>query len=390
MNDAEKILDQLDARDLGRKLQLARKKRGMTQAEAANIISAGRTTLVAIEKGDRRIRPSELLKLTIAYGRDISIFVEETRIETLFAEPQFRGPKRLESKSDSTIDLWIEELRSLSYNYYELEQSLDAPLVKRYPREYQLGMLRADELGEKIALEERQRLGIGDGPIPELRTLLAQDVGLRIYRLPIEPSTYSAIYLYSDQIGGCIAINGNHPAARTRFSLAHEYGHFLTSRFKHNVYANYGYPGRSKTELVADQFAVHFLMPASGVARRFKDIRNLKRKFTPYDLVDMAHYFGVSVEALSHRLEGLKLIPTGLLDYLRKQGFKVLDVQRQLGQEQLPASGQRLPVRHQLLALQALQQELVGVSEIADLLEVELVQVRAMFTTLYDQTFKTE
>lgn len=46
-------------------------------------------------------------------------------------------------------------------------------------------------------------------------------------------------------------------------------------------------------------------MPTTGITRRFSDIRKSKGKVTPYDLVEMAHYFGVSFEALSYRLEAL-------------------------------------------------------------------------------------
>ena len=85
-------------------------------------------------------------------------------------------------------------------------------------------------------------------------------------------------------------------------------------------------------------------MPSTGVVRRFKDIRNLKKQFTPYDLVDMAHYFGVSVDALSYRLEDLRLIGTGALEDLKDKGFKVNEAQKELGLEELSESRQRLPV----------------------------------------------
>lgn len=383
MNEAEKIIALLEPEHVGRKLRLARKKQDMTQEEAAHVIGASRTTMVAIEKGERKIRPDELLKLSIAYEQDINIFLEQSHVDNLFTDPQFRGPVELESVLASDMEVRIDELRSLSFNYYELERLLNEPLVKKHPGEYKLGRLRPSELGEQIAIEERQRLGLGDGPIPDLRKLLAREVGLRIYYLSDIPSAYSAIYLYSDKIGGCIAVNGKHRATRCRFTLAHEYGHFLTSRFKSNVYR---YPGRSTTERIADQFAVHLLMPSTGVVRRFKDIRNFKKQFTPYDLVDMAHYFGVSVEALSYRLEDLRLIGTGALEDLKDKGFKVNQAQKELGLEELPESRQRLPVRHQLLASQALEDGLIGESEFADLLQVERVIARSVYNVLRERT----
>lgn len=50
------ILDNIYLRTLGELLQQARKKCNMTQANAAKIIDAARTTMIAIEKGERRIK----------------------------------------------------------------------------------------------------------------------------------------------------------------------------------------------------------------------------------------------------------------------------------------------------------------------------------------------
>ena len=375
MNEAEKIIALVDSSEIGRKLRSARTRLQMTQAEAARIIGTGRTTMVAIENGSRRIQPDELLKLSIAYGRDIGKFLEVSRIDDLFPTLQFRGPTVPDALGNSAMEACFDELRSLSYDYYELELLLDEPLVKKYPSEYRLGKLRPSDLGEQIALEERQRLGLGDGPIPGLRKLLARDVGLRIFYLSAFPSEYSAIYAYSHRIGGCIAVNARHPIARCRFSLAHEYGHFLTSRSITDVCRDSDSWTR---EQIADQFAVHFLMPSTGIARRFMDLRNAKGQFTPYDLVDMAHYFGVSVEALSYRMEALRLIGTGILDVLRERGFKVNEVRKEIGLEESPESRQRLPVRHQLLASQALVVGLLSEGEFADLLEVDRVTARAI------------
>ena len=65
----DNILENIDMRQLGKLLQQARKQRGMTQEDAAKLIEASRTTMIAIEKGDRRLKPGELIKLARAYGK---------------------------------------------------------------------------------------------------------------------------------------------------------------------------------------------------------------------------------------------------------------------------------------------------------------------------------
>lgn len=388
MSDAERILSAIDPRELGKKVRLARERRGMTQEDAADAIGVSRTTMVAIEKGERRLRPHELVQLALEYGRDISDFVHPSRYEDVFTDPQFRGPEEYESKEDAQIEQWIETLKELSYDYYECGRLLASPLIKKYPPEYDTGDLKPEEIGESIALEERQRLGLGDRPISDVRALLEQEVGLRIYYLPLKPSKYSAIYVYSDRLGGCIAVNSQHPEERCRMSLAHDYGHFLTSRYQPDLYIEGIFPRRLRSERIADQFAIHFLMPTTAIIRRFTDIRRSQGKVTPYNLIDMAHYFGASFEALCYRLEELRLIPSGILEHLKEQGFRVRVVQQKLGLESRTVNQNRLPLRHQMLAVEALSKGVISESHFANLMDMERLEARDIFQTLQsNETF---
>ncbi len=384
MSESNQILSALDPRELGRRLRLARERRGLKQEDAAKIINVARTTLVAIEKGERRIRPAELVRLAIEYGRSVSDFIEQPSYLVQFTQPQFRGPEAYEDAADAQIEQSIELLKELAYDYFALEQRLNTPLAKKYPAEYPVGKLTPAEIGENVALDERQRLGLGDRPIPLMRDLLEQEVGLRIYFFRIQPSAkYSEIYLYSEEIGGCLAVNVLHPEVRNRWSLGHGYGHFLTSRYQPWAGAAGDYSGRrSESEKIADQFTIHFLMPTSGVTRKFNDMKLLKGMISPSDLVEIAHYFGVSFETLCYRLEDLRLVPPGILEVLRNKGFKLKEAQQRLGLEPLSSKRERIPLRHQLLAIQALEKGLISESSFAKLLEVDLLEAREIFQTL--------
>ncbi|MDJ1170520.1 helix-turn-helix transcriptional regulator [Roseofilum sp. BLCC_M154] len=72
---AANILDTIDRQQLGTSLKQAREQRGMTQADAAQVLEVSRTTLVAIENGTRRLKAAELIKLARAYGRSVSNLV---------------------------------------------------------------------------------------------------------------------------------------------------------------------------------------------------------------------------------------------------------------------------------------------------------------------------
>ena len=71
----ENVVDGVDPRVLGQRLQDARRARGITQQEVADSLELARTTVTALEKGERRIRPDELISLAGLYGRPVSSFV---------------------------------------------------------------------------------------------------------------------------------------------------------------------------------------------------------------------------------------------------------------------------------------------------------------------------
>jgi Zn-dependent peptidase ImmA (M78 family)/DNA-binding XRE family transcriptional regulator len=372
MND---ILKEIDPRSLGQELQNARNQRGLTQAEAAEIIDVARTTLTAIEKGDRPIKAAELIQLAQAYGRPVGDFVRpRPQVEAI--QPQFRGPYRPSYEDEIKIKAGVAKLEELARNYLELEQITGTPLNYKYPPEYQIGHLSVEQAAEGFASEERNRLGLGDGPIPILRDILEQEVGLRIFYLPLQPSKFSAIYIYNHQAGGCIAINVQHPEERRRWSLAHDYAHFLAHRFKPRMLIEDGYQRLPEAERFADYFALHFLMPTSSITRRFNQIRQNKGKVTPADLCTLAYYYGVSVAALTRRLEEMRLLPSGVWDKLKARGFKVREAQQQLDLGPLPAHDETLPRRYQYLAIDAFDQELISEGRLARFLDVDRLEAR--------------
>jgi len=378
------ILDSIDMRRLGKELQDARKHRGMTQEAAAEVLGVARTTITAIEKGERRIKAGELIKLARAYGRQVSDFVRQRpRFESF--QPQFRGPYLPSTVDEQAIAPYIETLEELCRNYLELEEIMEAPLTRKYPPVYEVAGLPLEQAAESVALEERNRLGLGDGPLPILRYLLEQDVGVRLFYLPLPPR-FSEIYVYDEALGACMAINSQHPEERRRWSAAHGYLHFLVHRYKAEISVEYGYRRQPESERLADAFARYFLMPTGGLTRRFNDIRRTQGKATPAGLCTLAHYYGVSVEALTRHLEDLKLLPTGIWDKLRDSGFKVREAQHQLGLEAIPAPDENLPKRYQYLALTAFEQGLITEGQLTRFLRVHRLEARRVIEVFREST----
>lgn len=378
------ILDNIDLRKLGELLQQARKRSGMTQADAAKVIDAARTTIVAIEKGERRLKPNELIKLARAYGRAISDFVRSSPITEPF-EVQFRACYQRNAQEEAQINPVIQRFEELCRNYLELEKIMDAPIPRNYPQEYDVTNMPIEAAAESIAIAERQRLGLGDGPSPMLRDILEQSLGIRVFYLDM-PAKYSEIYSYDDYLGGCMAINLGHYEERRRWSMAHGYLHFLAHRRKPVVDFEGQYKRVPESERLAEAYPKYFLMPTSGLLSRFNDMYQTHGKFTPTNLFTLAHYYGVSIEALIYRLEGMELLPSGTWDRLRDRGLKIRKVQQELGLEEIDQRADILPIHYQHLAIEALEQGLITEGRFADFLGVDRLEARRIAEALREHS----
>lgn len=368
------VLDNIDLCKLGGLLQQARKKCGMTQADAAKLINAARTTIVAIEKGERRLKSTELINLSRAYGRAVSDFVRPTPTIKPF-EVQFRSAHLGNDPEKDQIYPIIERFEALCQNYIELEEIMDSPIPRNYPQEVDVKNMPIESAAESIAIAERLRLGLGDGPIPLLRDLLEQSVGMRIFYLKM-PAKYSEIYSYDEGLGGCMAINLDHYEERRRWSMAHGYLHFIAHRKKSVIDCDGQYQRMPESERLAETFPKYFLMPTSGLLRRFNDMYRTHGKFTPTNLFTLSHYYGVSLQALIYRLEEMSLLPSGTWDRLRDRGLKVKKVQQELELEEIQQRSDEFPIHYQYLAIEALEQGLITEGSFAKFFNVDRLESR--------------
>lgn len=107
-----------------------------------------------------------------------------------------------------------------------------------------------------------------------------------------------------------------HPNPRGNWSLAHEYAHFLSTRYQSDVVLESGRWARPLAEQFADRFAAHFLMPRGGVNRRFSELREARpdKNVRIADLLQLAQFHRVSAQAMVLQLEVLRRLPRGTWD----------------------------------------------------------------------------
>lgn len=363
-----------DPKVLGQRLTDARKARGVTQEHAAKHLGCSRPTLIAIEKGTRHAKSEEIVKLASLYGRKVSELVRPGEPLTDL-QPHLRAVAQQMKADDAGIAEAITALQSFAEDYHRLEKLLNVPLRLNYPSEVHLGKCDIIGLAEDVAIRERQRLGLGDQPIIHLRSFLEVEVGLRIVYDNL-PSRVAGMFAYSSELGGVIVVNRKHPPERRRATMLHEYGHLITDRFKPGI--DYlSFPGRKPAnERFAESFSMAFLMPATSVRRRFHQIVNDSNDFQIADLCRMSHFYYVSVEAMSLRLEGLNLIPKGVRNHLKESRFEVRQAAEILNLQKHPVADELYPDRYVFLAVQAFDKGELSEGELSALLRCDRVTAR--------------
>lgn len=376
---SNRVLDSIDPTLLGSRLAAARKARGLTQQQAAEEIGVARTTLVAMEKGERRPRAGEVVQLADLYGRKVGDFVRPVPTEQpdVFLV-QFRAARATgDDVPSAKREADIHAFKRLCDDYVELERMVEAPLPRRYPEPYRIANTPPEQASGEVATSERNRLGLGDGPVGDLWGLLESDVGLRVFAPPFTDGKLAGLFAYTEEHGGCIAVNGNHPEDRRRWSAAHEYAHFLTDRYRAEVTALPAYRRLPESERFADTFARCFLMPDSGLVRRFQAIKREKAgPITPADVLVLAQLYRVSFQAMTLRLEELRLLPPGTWDRLRDDDFKPNAARELLGLQPLAPELSQLPPRYKALAVQAYNADRISEGRLADVLRTDRISAR--------------
>ncbi len=359
----------IDPVTLGGRLRAVRETAGLTQSQAAAKVELSRTTLVAIESGKRRVKPEELVRLGRLYGESVGRLLRPTAtIPDLTL--QFRRDET-GSASDPSIET-TQILQRLAGHYVEIETRLGVPLVANYPPEYQSHRGQLPQQAEDLAQRTRHLLGVGPrAPLFELERTLETEIGFRIFTRPL-PGKVAGAYAFHEAMGPCVALNALHPDTRRLWTLAHELGHFLTSRRRVDVlHLNEG-----DSERIADLFAGSLLLPAAEMRRQCAEHQRSEGRFSTRHLIYLASQFGVSIEAVTRRLEAIGLLPSGTYEKLRDRGLSERHVREVLGEPQQPRP--RRLSRFSLLVAEAYDRELLSEGQVVQMLGLERLQARQM------------
>ncbi len=140
--------------------------------------------------------------------------------------------------------------------------------------------------------------------------------------------------------------------------------------------------GNSCEERYADAFGRAFLTPARGVIQKFHEVSAGSDRLTRRHVIVLAHFFGVSREAMVRRLEELELVKTGTWDWFQSNGGITDEQARQvLGDLSVPDNykvdaDRPTTLRLNLLAAEVYRQGLLSEGQLARLLRLNRIELR--------------
>lgn len=367
----------LSPKDLGELLRQARENARITQAAAAAALNVARTTLVAMEQGQRRPRVDELQKLAALYGLSLNELLRQDSIRV-----DLRARFRHTGEQSQKLQAAIELLNHLVQAEVEFEDLLGIQRARLDPPERPLLPGNVALQAEQDAAELRQWLGLGLAPVYDIVSLLEIQLGARVYIRKLDPKI-SGLYAFDERAGACILLNADHPRDRRTQTGAHELGHFISTRQSPDTLHD-GTPESTREERYANTFARCFLTPARAVSVKFQELTAGASKLTRRHVILLAHVFGVSREAMVRRLEELGLAKPGTWDWFVQQGgitdAQALEVLGNL----IPPDDAKVDARRQIsmrmgvMASEAWRQALLSEGQIARLLHIDRVDARTL------------
>lgn len=369
------LTDRLSPAELGARLKVARETANVTQDTGAKAAGIARTTLVAIEKGQRSARIDELQALSRCYGVSVNSLLRRESVHVDLV-PRFRS---LPETGDAGIDQAARVLNDLVRAEVELENILGVQRTHNYPTEKTIlpGDVRTQ--AEHDAQNLRNWLGLGEGPVQDLFAIMELQLGVRLYSRKLDAKV-SGLFAYDDAVGACILINSSHRKDRRTQTGAHELGHFTVTRRQPEVYQDEKHDN-SRDERYANAFGRAFLTPARAVMEKFKELTTGSSHLTRRHVILLANFFGVSRQAMVMRLEELGLTKKGTWDWFKDNGSITDEQVRQvLGPAAYEASivDSAQSSRLFLLAIDAWKKGLISEGQMSEMLRLGRTQVREL------------
>lgn len=332
-----------------------REQANMSQEDLGSQIGVTRQTIAAWEKGERAPSLEQLSKISRALGTPLDLFLGD--VDDAGSALLFRAdnPECLSPELRTLLARKAQDYVSVEKMTGELSALPPSHNLEGYDP------LTSETMGREI----RDWLGVEHAPLGDVLSLL-ENKGIKVilHLLPNEVSGFSA---YTEEMGGVIFVNADHPTERKYFTAMHELGHLIFHRREYGKASS----GKDRAkESAVNHFAGSVLMPRNVVE---KELRNYRRQWIPLPLLqDLKRRYQMSMRAILIRAHQVGV----LLPSQKREQYNALDKKFGPKDEEPVLPPPETLHRLERLVFQALLKEEITTSRAAEILGRPLVDVR--------------
>ncbi len=332
---------------LARAIANARQATGLSQTQFAAILDLEDATIAAWESGARSIEPSQLDAVARLFGLEVPQFLaaDLTASPSSLLYRAMAGGPALAHFAGARLAHQLGEFMRCARIVAECDQLAGTLAPLTWLDDLGPAPLAHDSRpphdAEHLAQRVRDRLGLGDGPIPSMKALL-RGLGVALFFADpdtLDPSVDAACMQNPRPAILVNVLAGGDKWWRTRMSLAHELAHLcfdsdvLGARRRLFLFSPTERAARSSWHLIerfealeqrANAFAAYFHAPPSAV----RALVSPSEAASPAALHRLARHFGIGHETAANVLNNV---------------FELSDVQRS---ELISARLVELPTEH--------------------------------------------
>ena len=301
-----------DTNKMAIKLLRCRGNLELSLEEVSEMTGILKDRLQAIESG--RIEPygDEVLILADIYQEDFKFFISNEKLSASEkVEELYRAKGDKFTKEDKRM---IQTFINLCDNEQFVWDSLQVNKNK-----YSLPYINQDFIKKEdgILAAKALRKHLGYNGLEGYNNLYSEfrKLGIHIFRMRLQNSTLSGLFIKHPEAGLCILINYDENIYRQNFTLAHEIGHALMDAMDFNVSLS-----DDKTdfrEYRANAFASSFLMPPEIIEQISES--SLTNDF----IYKQADKFRVNVPAFLIALKNANILDNNKYHYWKKQQIRI-------------------------------------------------------------------
>lgn len=278
-------------------LRVARQLRGLQQGDAAQRLGISQAMLSRVENRLSPFSGDLIDRAATVFGMPRTFFVQT---DTVLGAPVSVHPmwRKKAAVSAREMDQIVAELNVRLMHMRRLLRAVEIEAT------YPIPSLPVDEFEsvERIAALARAQWQMPAGPIHNLTRSL-EAAGIVVVHSDMAGSAVDGVTFSAPGLPPLIVLNGNQPADRMRFTLAHELGHLVMHRTQPT----------QQMEEQANEFASFFLMPTQDIRPYYSRRIDLRL------LAELKPVWRVSMASLLMRARSLGLLAYNQERYLWQQ-----------------------------------------------------------------------